>query len=647
MDTGTRPHIAVLSEVVKNQIAAGEVIERPASVVKELLENALDAGATHIRVDLEEGGVKLVRVVDDGLGMGADDLALAFDAHATSKLRTPEDLQHIASLGFRGEALASMSSVARCRILSRVRGAEGAFEVRDEGGRRAPLLPAGAPEGTTVEVRDLFYNVPARRRFLKTKSTEYARCLDVVQRAALANSALGAGGVGFVVTHDGKRALDIEPDMPLLARIRRLYGNDVVSELEVIDTGDGGLSIAGYVAPPRFSRRDTSRQMWFLNGRSVRDKVLARVLKEAYRGVLEDGRQPVAFLQLSLDPALVDVNVHPAKSEVRFRDERRIFGFLVTALREAVRRTDMSTPGESMVQGMWRRTGNVAERGPYLPDPGPLASSGSAAELRGGAAGHSRSETSPPRPSGVVRDYEAGVLVPSRASDLTRRDEPLEAPSGAPSPAGPSAASSDTSSIAPASWAPADDLRGPFLQVARTYIVRVLPDGFEIIDQHALHERLTYEGLLADLRANRVEIQRWLTPELVEVGRADLELLSGHFDDLRRVGIDLAAFGEDTIAVHGLPARMRHPDPEGLVRDLVELIARTGRTPRAEDVIEEVLHSAACRSSIMAGDALDQAAMETLLRRARAAGEDQTCPHARPTRVRFTLADLEKAFHRR
>jgi DNA mismatch repair protein MutL len=617
MEIHTEPQIAVLSEVVKNQIAAGEVIERPASVVKELVENALDAGATRIRIDLEEGGVKLVRVVDDGVGMVAADLALAFEAHATSKLRTPEDLQHIASLGFRGEALASMSSIARCRILSRPRGGTEAAEVRDEGGRRSGVLPAGAPEGTTIEVRDLFFNVPARRRFLKTIGTEYSRCLDVVQRAALANASLGGGGVGFVVTHDGKRALDVEPEMPLIARIRRLFGSDVVAELEVVDVREGGLSLSGYVAPPRFARRDTTRQMWFLNGRSVRDKVLARVLKEAYRGVLEEGKQPVAFLQLALDPALVDVNVHPAKSEVRFRDERRLFGFLVTALREAVRRTNMATPGESMVQGLWRREERAAS-GTYLPDPGPL---------RAGAAA--------PRNESV---HERGLFVPRGGGDLPARASGASAAS--PELAVDSAAN-------PAAWSQVDDLRGPYLQVAKTYIVRALPDGFEIVDQHALHERLTYEGLLADVRAQRVETQRWLTPELVELGRADVELLAEHFDALRAIGIDLAVFGEDTVAVHGLPARMKRPDPEGLVRDLVELVGRTGRTPRAEDVIEEVLHRAACRSSVMAGDVLDQAAMEALLRRARETGEDQTCPHARPTRVRFTLADLEKAFHRR
>jgi DNA mismatch repair protein MutL len=633
METHTEPRIAVLSEVVKNQIAAGEVIERPASVVKELVENAIDAGATRIRIDLEEGGVKLVRVVDDGSGMGPLDLALAFDAHATSKLRAPEDLQHIASLGFRGEALASMSSVARCRILSRPRGGSAAAEVRDEGGRRSPVQPAGAPEGTTIEVRDLFFNVPARRRFLKTIGTEYSRCLDVVQRAALANASLAGGGVGFVVTHDGKRALDVEPEMPLIARIRRLFGNDVVAELEVVDVREGGLVLSGYVAPPRFARRDTTRQMWFLNGRSVRDKVLARVLKEAYRGVLEEGKQPVAFLQLALDPALVDVNVHPAKSEVRFRDERRLFGFLVTALREAVRRTNMATPGESMLQGVWRREGGGA-RGAFLPDPGPIGARYGPASVEGGV----------PRDESV---HERGLFVPSGRSAPHEVATGISTASSQPIQGMGAEVASPAGQAGGPAWAAVDDLRGPYLQIAKTYIVRALPDGFEIVDQHALHERLTYEGMLADVRAHKVETQRWLTPELVELGRADVELLSEHFDALRAIGIDLEVFGADTIAVHGLPARMKRPDPEGLVRDLVELVGRTGRTPRAEDVIEEVLHRAACRSSVMAGDVLDQAAMEALLRRARETGEDQTCPHARPTRVRFTLADLEKAFHRR
>jgi DNA mismatch repair protein MutL len=495
-----------------------------------------------------------------------------------------------------------MGSVGRCAIQSRRADASLGHRIENVGGRRSPLREAGGPVGTVVEVRDLFFNTPARRRFLKRTSTELGRCLDVVQRAALAHV-----GVGFVVTHDGKRAFDVEASMDFLGRIRRTFGAELAESLVPVEAQDGqGTRLFGYVAPPRFSRRDTQRQLWFLNGRSLRDKVLARVLKEGYRGFLEEGRQPVAFLALALDPARVDVNVHPAKAEVRFREQQRLFGFLVEALRQAVRRTDMSTPGESMLASRDRRLAREDDpRQARIVDPGPL-------------------------------------VAPSRErAPYTVREAP-GAPFEVPRPARASAADGEADA-----WVASDELRGPFLQVARTYLVRALSDGFEIVDQHALHERLTFEGLRRDVRAHAVEVQRLLVPELVECTRADVQLLSGHVEALGRIGIELAVFGETDIAVHGLPARLRHPDPEGLVRDLIEILGRTGRAPEAEDVIEEVLHSAACRSSIMAGDALNEDEIRSLLERARALETDQTCPHARPTRVKFTLADLERAFHRR
>ena len=470
------------------------------------------------------------------------------------------------------------------------------------------MREAGGPAGTTVEVRDLFFNVPARRRFLKRPSTELSRCLDVVQRAALAHV-----GVGFVVTHDGKRALDVDASMDLLGRIRRIFGSELAEGLAPVEASDGTTRLSGYVAPPRFSRRDTARQFWFLNGRSLRDKVLTRVLRDAYRGFLEEGRQPVAFLLLSLDPATVDVNVHPAKSEVRLREQRRLFGFLLGALRDAVAATDMATPGERLLEIQGRRE-EREDPTRHLPDPGPLVA---------------------PAPAEPFQVRE----VDGRAFEVPR--PPGQTPGG-PAPSGPAPSG-------PAeSWAPVDDLRGPFLQVDRTYLVRALPDGFEVIDQHALHERTTFELLRREVRAGRVETQRMLVPEVVECSRAEVELISSHLDELRRIGIDLAVFGESSLAVQGLPARLRHPDAEGVVRDVLDVLTRTGKPPGAEDVIEEVLHSAACRSSIMAGDQLSQDAISELLERARSVGEtDQTCPHARPTRVRFTVADLEKAFHRR
>lgn len=629
------PRIAVLSEVVRNQIAAGEVIERPAAVVRELLDNALDADAGQIHVELEEGGMRLVRVTDDGIGMGTADLELSFEAHATSKLASPEDLDHIASLGFRGEALASMASVARCKIRSRPHGAATGAEITEEGGRRGPITPTGMPPGTIVEVRDLFYNTPARRRFLKREQTELSRCMDVIQRVALAHPADedgGEGGVGIVVEHGGRRVFDIERSMDLRARIRRVFGAELASELERVEARKGSTRVFGYVAPPRFARRDTRRQMWFLNGRPLRDKVLIRVLKDSYRGVLVDGPQPVAFLHLWLAPEEVDVNVHPAKSEVRLRDERSMFGFLVHSIREAVMRTNMATPGETMLERLRRREGKFQQKETFA-DPGPLRGAGETpvpsadwiprpgADASGGRAGTAAGGVEAP-------SYEVREVVGSGSTTV-------------PTGSGEASVAADGDT-----WRAVDDLRGPYLQIANTYLVRALPDGFEIIDQHALHERLTFEEISREVREGAVEVQRFLTPDLIELSAADVGLIAQHRDALAAVGIELDAFGDTTIAVQGLPARIKRPDTEGIVRDIVDVIARTGKAPDAEHVMEEVLQRASCRSSIMAGDALDQSSIRALLERARASGADQTCPHARPTRVRFGLKDLEKAFHR-
>jgi DNA mismatch repair protein MutL len=603
-----RRRIALLPDQVRNQIAAGEVIERPASVVKELVENAIDAGARRIEIDLEEGGTRLVRVRDDGGGMSREDLELAFVAHATSKLHEAGDLEHIGSLGFRGEALASMGSVARCRILTRAAEDPIGWSIDDEGGRIGAARESGGARGTIVEVRDLFFNMPARRRFLKRASTELARCLDVIQRLALAHA-----GVGFVATHDGSRLFDVEDAMDLRARIRRTFGAELAASLMSVDASHDGVALAGYVAPPRLSRADTSRQMWFLNGRPLRDKVLARALKESFRGFLLDGRQPVAFLSLAMDPARVDVNVHPAKAEVRFRDEHALFGLIVRALRETLRGGDLATPGSRLLERAQARELEVIE---------------------------SRATPS------IAHLFQA----PAAPSVDRERDMVLESPRSSYSDAARTPAASASNARENAISQPRADERAPSLQIARTYIVRELASsdggGFEIIDQHALHERVTFEGLLADLRAGRLEVQRFLVPEIVECSRAEVALVSSRADALQRIGVDLAPFGDAALAVHGLPARLARPDAAAIVREVIAVLDGA-RDPKLEEVLEEVLHRAACRSSVMAGDPLTRDEIDALVERGTRLESDQTCVHGRPTRVRFTLADLERAFQRR
>ena len=622
---GTR--IALLPERVRDQIAAGEVIERPASAVKELVENAIDAGATRVLVELEEGGAKLVRVTDDGSGMPKEDLELAFVAHATSKLRDVADLEHIASLGFRGEALASLGAVARCSITSRERGVALGWRIEDDGGRVGAPVEAGGPEGTIVEVRELFHNVPARRRFLKRSSAELSRCLDVLQRIALS-----ADGVGIVATHDGRRILDVDAGMDLRGRVRRVFGAELAESLAEVRASAGDLALDGLVAPPRLARADASRQMWFLNGRPVRDKVLLRALKEGYRGFLFENRQPVAFLRLSMDPAKVDVNVHPTKAEVRFREERALFGFVVEAVRRGVARTDMATPGARLVDRAIAR-----EERTTFPFPTAAREPREPYVLR----------EVPPRPDGLERGEAATSSTGHGRRDATT-DAVERSRLGAPSSEGLPRSGTTGGRAEPGRGEA--HAYGPMLQVARTFIVRELDGGFEVVDQHALHERVTYEALLADLKASRTEVQRLLVPEVVEASPAEVELLEASADALARIGIEIAPFGPSSVAVHGLPARLQRPRAEAIVRDTIAVLetARTGdRDPAAEQVLEEVLHRAACRSSVMAGDALTQEEMRSLLERGASLLSDQTCVHGRPTRVRFTLADLERAFHRR
>jgi DNA mismatch repair protein MutL len=576
---------------VRNKIAAGEVIERPASVVKELVENALDAGASEIEVELEEGGAKLVRVSDNGSGMGPEDLALAFLPHTTSKLRDVGDLDHIASLGFRGEALASIGSVSRAHIVSRLAGEPTGHEIFNEGGRIRGPLEAGARKGTSVEVRDLFYNTPARRRFLKRPATELARSVDLLQRLALAHQ-----GVGFVLSHDGRRVFDVERGMDLRARIRRAFGADTADALLAVEAQHGSTRLTGFLLPPRLARRDTQRQMWFLNGRVLRDRLLARALKEAYHGTLLEGRAPVAFLQLVLDPAAVDVNVHPAKAEVRFRDERSLMGFLVASLRAVVRGADLATPGARLLERAGRRLG-----------------AGSPRELSGDLGRAPR------------------VLIP-RAPELAAAE--------LPAPGRPADAAE------PEAWAQPAVLRD-VLRVADTYLVRATAEGLEILDQHALHERVTFERLLAELASGGIEVQRLLLPELVELTREELALVAERAHLLAEVGLIVEPFGPTTAAVHGMPARLRHPDAEELLNAVLAALESGDGVPSAARLLEDTLASRACRSSVMAGDALSDSEIQALLQRAAAIPHDQTCPHGRPTRVRFTLADLERAFGRR
>ncbi len=595
--------IRVLPPEVINQIAAGEVVERPFSVLKELLENAIDAGATQITVDLEEGGKDLLRVQDDGRGMGASDLELAFVSHATSKLASVEDLDAIVSMGFRGEALASIGSVARVRILSRLRDEEAGHEVRAEGGRIAPVQPAAAPPGTLVEVRDLFYNVPARRRFLKRAAAERVRCLEVFTRLALAHPECG-----FALR--GKRELRLPGGEGLARRLGRLYGKEVESQLLPVEHERDGHRLTGFVVDPDGARRDRSQQLLFLNGRPIQDRSLSHALDQGFREYLMHGRHPVGFLFLSMDPAEVDVNVHPQKSEVRFHQSRLIYSLILRGVQQALsgRKSRLEQPGRSLQAGA-----------------SPMAPATGFPELPKEMFGRSE--------PGIPTGFRGGQ---SRSAErvFEQRSEPapLFEPPDAP-------AESPTNLVSP--------FQGVrrFLVIRDLYILFETDEGLAIVDQHALHERVIYERLLREWHTGSVPIQGLLVPALIDLPPADKELLLDRAEDLERCGLKIADFGGNTIKLEGYPAALRHVDPKGLLEGfLVDL--REGQVPTEPEDLRERFHSAACRSAIMSGDRLDEAEIAALLEQAAQLDQPDNCPHGRPTVLNFSESQLEHWFRR-
>jgi len=596
--------IRVLSPEVINQIAAGEVIERPFSVLKELIENSIDAGSSRVEIELEEGGKARIAVRDDGRGMTAEDLELAFASHATSKLTSLDDLGAIVSLGFRGEALASIGSVARVRVLSRPADGEDAHEVRAEGGRVGAVQPAAAPPGTLIEVRDLFYNVPARRRFLKSDGAERARCLEVLQRLALGNPQCG-----FRLS--GTRSIQLEPGETLRDRVAALFGRELAASCYPVSAERGGVTLEGLVADPDRARRDRTQEHLFLNGRPIKDRSLSHAVFEAYREYLMGGRYPVAFLFLTMDPASVDVNVHPTKAEVRFHDARLAYSVIRRGVTEA-----LSARGRRVGLGEFAEAGSasaVSER--------PLPATGFP-DLPDGLFGRDAAVGSgfgklPDRDRAIDRSVEQAPPVQaelgrgsgSRAESLFRRSS-------------------------------------RFLVVRDLYIVLETDGGFAVVDQHALHERVIYEQLLREWRDGNVPVQRLLVPVVLELPAADKEILMTAADALAKTGLLLADFGGNEIKVEGYPAALRHVRPKELVDGLVRDLRESG-VPRELEDLRERFHSAACRSAVMAGDRLSDDEIEKLLIAAQKLEHPDNCPHGRPTVLNYSLGQLERFFRRR
>ena len=643
--------IQVLPDLLVKKIAAGEVVERPSSVVKELLDNAIDAGARRISITIADGGKELIRVTDDGHGMSKDDLALSVTPHATSKLINEDDLYSIATLGFRGEALASISSVSKLRILTRhVDSIEG-HELRVAAQRVESSTAAGCPVGTTVEVRDLFFNVPARRKFLRAASTEVGRINDQLTRVALPQP-----HIAFDLTNNGRVTQKLPVAETYLQRIAKMYGPELVSSLLTVQRDERGIGLEAYIAPPAQSRATAQWQYTFVNGRPIRDRFVQHAIKESYRGLMEPNRHGVVFLFLTLDPQDVDVNVHPTKIEVRWADPNLIHSQVLSAMRETFQRADLTPALRTN-----RAAASVSSEQQHRVRNEMASLLKSATPIEPGAYGQGGSDrpglASPAR-SGFVGGGQ-GALASWQALYDGRGDAP--AADGAdrsadhdtrahqqpnwPGSAEPSTSTPNRSAV--------DDVAGTVrntptraIQMHNLYLVAETDDGIVIVDQHALHERVLYEQFRARITAGPLESQRLLLPETIAVTRLQADLLEQEADLLARLGIEVSPFGDDSVAIHSFPALLKDTDVAGFMRDLLDyLAARTAATTPAM-VLDRVLSMMACKAAVKAGDPLTSQEIDALFAKREYLDQPSSCPHGRPTMLHLSRADLDRQFHR-
>lgn len=626
------PTIKQLSASVVNKIAAGEVIERPASVVKELLENSIDAGATRVDVRLEAGGRELIRVTDNGCGIAADELMLAVSNHATSKITSADDLFEVGTMGFRGEALASIAEVSRTLLRTRTPQSESGAELRVNGGVASEVQPAGCPVGTTIEVRDLFFNTPVRQRFLRTPQTEIGHATEAFVRIALAHPQ-----VHCRLEHGQREVHDLPPTDDWRARIAALFGDELADSLIEVESVDPPISLKGFAANPQYSRANNRLQYLFLNGRNIRDRALQHALGEAYRGLLLTGRYPICFLRFDMPASLADVNVHPTKLEVRFQDGGRLYSQLLSTLRSKFLSSD----------------------------------------LRAGPGGGG---VSPTREEDEVASGPSEIVEWAKQQLTQRRFDGPESPTPAPRQAsqplvmhrlpgpfkpfpadGPTRFASADSSTAPVSRtqdAPAEmeatlepEAQAPMvgskaLQLHNRYLVVETDHGMEIIDQHALHERILYEQIRAKVSAEGLETQSLLVPEPVDLTSEEAAAVIEHQPLLKKLGVAVEPFGGDTVLVSSYPAMLANLPPREVLGEIVERLVAADRLPEASDLLDELLHTVACKAAVKYGDRLTPDEITALLEHRHLTENHHHCPHGRPTALVFSCDDLDKQFKR-
>ena len=608
--------IRLLSSRLANQIAAGEVVERPASVVKELLENSLDAAASRVEVEVESGGSRLIRIRDDGTGIPSEDIALALARHATSKITSLEDLEEVGSLGFRGEALASIGSVSRLVLTSNnsENGSEGCSAVCEGREMEVQIKPAAHPRGTTVEVRDLFFNTPARRKFLRTEKTEFGHLQEVIKRLALSRF-----DVAFNLRHNGKVVHSLRAATTLVDQGRRVAsvcGPAFMEQAVVIESDASPYRLTGWVGLPTFSRSQADLQYFFVNGRIVRDKLVAHAIKQAYRDVLYHGRHPAFVLYLELDPALVDVNVHPTKHEVRFRDGRAVHNFLFSSLHRAL--ADLRPGTETGLPDGTAHTA-VAVDG--------MAVDAATGEVRAqGALSWDVSQA-----GSVMSGGRAPVAVgPAKVTEQMQSYARLYG-SASPTPEAPA-------EIPPLGYALA--------QLKGIYILSENAFGLVLVDMHAAHERITYEGLKMSRDAEGVRSQPLLVPQSVAVSQREVSVAETHAALFRNLGMAVETSGEESLVIRSVPALLRDSDLEMLLRDVLADLLEYGSSERIEAHMDEILSTMACHGSVRANRRLTVPEMNALLRDMEETERSGQCNHGRPTWVQLGLEELDKLFLR-
>jgi DNA mismatch repair protein MutL len=660
--------IRQLPQSVINKIAAGEVVERPASVVKELVENSLDAGATRIEVSIGQGGMDLVRIVDNGHGIPAEQLPLAVASHATSKLKTADDLFRVSTLGFRGEALASIAEVSHFTLRSRTADATAGAELEVIAGDLRPVVPCGCAPGTAIEVRNLFVNTPVRRKFLRSTQTEMGHVTEAFTRLALASPQ-----VHFVLRHNERLVYDLPPSQDWRERIGAFFGPELSEALIWIDSADEPIRLAGYVAHPSQSRGNTRMQYLFLNGRYVRDRALQHALAEAYRGLLLTGRYPISFLCFDMPAEMVDVNVHPTKLEVRFQDGGRLYSqllgtirtkFLTSDLTHAATAERVARPGDSFL-GAIDFGNNAATNGATPP-----------AQAGNAFVDWAKGQLAARRPQDGRADaaYHGALplspTAPSAPLDLMPLERHWEAAGGGEEPLVADVESVDSptqqfprpTSSEPSSWnlrPHAGDARSDFVpaphysaataqavQIHNRYLVTESAEGVLVIDQHALHERVLYEQFRAKVLAGALETQNLLVPEPVDLSPAEAAAALEQRELLAQLGIRIEPFGGGTVLVSSYPAMLKAAQPAALLRDMVDLLVAGGRAPERRDLLDELLHMMSCKAAVKAGDALTPDEIEALLASRHLAQDTHHCPHGRPTALVFTREDLDRQFMR-